>query len=122
MKEQFRNVRDLKQKLPKNEMIVQMDFAENFVCRSSDEVQSAYLGQVSVTLHPVVVYYRKDDDTLAHSSFVIVSDELQHTASTVCSFIDTLTPKFMVLPGLRKVHYWTDSRHHNTGISIYSEC
>jgi hypothetical protein len=30
MKAQFRNVRELKQKLPKNEMIIQMDFAENF--------------------------------------------------------------------------------------------
>ena len=70
---QFQTFNELKEKVPATDMIVQMDFAENFVCRSDNEVQSAYWAQESVTLHPVVAYYRKDDEhDLDRKSFMIV--------------------------------------------------
>jgi CDP-diacylglycerol pyrophosphatase len=49
-------IRTLKDKLPPHNVIVQMDFAENYSCKSLEEIQSAYFNQTSVTLHPVVVY------------------------------------------------------------------
>lgn len=39
---QFREVKYLKENLPNGHVIVQMDFAENYTCRSFEEVQSAY--------------------------------------------------------------------------------
>ena len=56
---QYKELRQLKENLPEHEIILQMDFAENFSCRSLDEVQTAYWNQTSVTLHPVVAYYRE---------------------------------------------------------------
>ncbi|KAK3607768.1 hypothetical protein CHS0354_040673 [Potamilus streckersoni] len=54
--EQYQHIRQLKESLPKDEIGVQMDFAEHFSCRFLDEIQAAYLNQSMVTLHPVVAY------------------------------------------------------------------
>ena len=106
---QYKELRQLKENLPEHEIILQMDFAENFSCRSLDEVQTAYWNQTSVTLHPVVAYYR-EGGKLKHKSIAIISDEAHHSASTVCAFIDAIIPKLREIdPRVRKIHYWTDS-------------
>ena len=107
---QYEEIKTLKQKLPEHEMLVQLDFAENYSCRSMEEVQSAYFNQSSVTLHPVVAYYRGTSGELIHKSIVIVSDEMGHKASTVVAFIDHIIPILKEIdPDLRRIHYWSDS-------------
>ena len=109
VKRQYKELRNLKQNLPQSEVIVQMDFAENFACRSLEEIQSAYWNQTSVTLHPVVIYY-KENEELKHKSIVVISDEMSHSASTVCTILDDLLPQIKaIVPNCSKVHYWTDS-------------
>jgi len=51
----------LKKNLPVGECIVQMDFSENYTCQNMDEIQSAYWTNASITLHPVVVWFKADD-------------------------------------------------------------
>ena len=107
---QYEEIKILKQNLPRHEMLIQLDFAENYSCRSMEEVQSAYFNQTSVTLHPVVAYFRGPDDALKHQSIMIVSDEMGHKASTVITFIDELQPILKAIdPELTRVHYWSDS-------------
>lgn len=60
-----------------------MDFAENYTCQTSEEVQSGYYDKPAVTLHPTVVYYKYVDGNLVNKSFVMLSDKLQHTSSTI---------------------------------------
>ena len=109
VKEQYSQVRALKENLPVDEIMLQMDFAENFSCRSLNEIQTAYWNQSSVTLHPIVAYY-KEGETLKHQSFVVVSDTMSHSASTVCAFLDKLMPCLkLIKPNLKTIHYWTDS-------------
>ena len=60
-----------------------MDFAENYVCKSNEEIQSAYWNMTAVTLHPIVVYFMNTEAKLEHVSFVVVSDEISHSAITV---------------------------------------
>ena len=52
---------------------------------SMDEVQTAYWHQTGVTLHPTVIYYKQEE--LKHKSVVIISDEMNHSAATVLSFV-----------------------------------
>jgi len=109
VREQYQQVRKLKENLPEDEVMVQMDFAENYSCRSLNEPQPAYWNLTMVTLHPVVAYY-KDNGELKHKSYVVVSDELTHSSSTVCAFLDKIMPELKTLkPELKCVHYWTDS-------------
>ena len=86
-----------------------MDFAENFSCRSMDEIQTAYWNQTGVTLHPIVVYYMQNGN-LKHKSLVMISDDMNHSAGTVKRFIEDLIPQLLEIdPEMMKIYYWTDS-------------
>ncbi|VDI54169.1 Hypothetical predicted protein [Mytilus galloprovincialis] len=107
---QYAQMKELKINLPKNHCIVHMDFAENYQCKSVEEIQSAYWNQTSVTIHPVVVYYKVDEDELLHKSIVVISDEMGHNSATVLSIIDLIIPENkQLLPTVECIHYWTDS-------------
>ena len=109
LRSQFQQLKANKETLQEHHMLVQMDFAENYSCRYVDEPTCAYWKQTAVTLHPVVVYFKRGEK-LEHKSFEVVSDELGHTASTVCTFLDVVIPELQKIdPLLQKIHYWTDS-------------
>ncbi|XP_052257645.1 uncharacterized protein LOC127862523 [Dreissena polymorpha] len=109
VKNQYLQMRTLKQNLPQKQVVIQMDFAENYACRSSDEIQSAYFNQTGVTLHPVVIYYMQNNE-LKHKSIVIVSDTLAHNAHTVVTFLDTIQKEVkQMIPDIEVCHFWTDS-------------
>ena len=109
LRAQYSQLKKNKEKLKKHEMIMQMDFAENYNCRLLDEVQTAYWSLTSVTLHPLVIYMKQGDE-LQHQSYVVISDTMTHSSSTVCTFMDAMIPELKKLdPELSKIHYWTDS-------------
>ena len=96
-----------------------MDFAEDYACRSQDEVQTAYFNMTQVTLHPVVIYF-KHDDSLQHKSIVFVSDEPRHDANFVFGVLTELN-EFVkeALPiETSYIHYWT-LQHHSTVIKNF---
>ena len=66
-----------------------MDFAEDYRCRSQEEIQSAYWSQTQVTIHPVVAYYKKDGK-LTHQSYVFISNEPSHDAKFVYALLKKL--------------------------------
>lgn len=100
----------IKKNLTVDEVVVIMDFAENYSCKSVNEIQSAYWNQNAVTLHPVVFYYKESGEELHHKSMVIVSDEMGHNSSTVLTFIDKVVPEVQkCVPRVKKIHYYTDS-------------
>ena len=109
VKRQYDESRNLKANLNSSSAILQMDFAENYQCKSMDETHSAYWNKTSVTLHPIVVYFQSGS-TLKHKSFVVVSDTSLHSASTVLLFLDEILPEVKApVPDLELCHYWTDS-------------
>ena len=107
---QYTQMRHLKKHLPPHHVIIQMDFAENYSCKSMDEIQSAYWNQTSVTLHPMVIYFKTDSDELRHKSCIIISDEMGHNSATVITFIKDIIPIVKEIDdGVVTIHYWTDS-------------
>ena len=112
MRKQYEQTRVLKDKVPEHEIIVHMDFAENYSCKSAEEVTDAYFTTSQVSLHPIVVYYRHVDGHLAHKSYVAVSGDLTHNSSAVKAILRKFLLKELDLPGcdeVQYVHYWTDS-------------
>ncbi len=107
---QFKEMKTLKENLDAGHCIVHMDFSENYSCKSVQEIQSAYWNQTSVTLHPVVVYFKQGSDDLQHKSLVFISDEMGHNSASVLTIIDQLIPEIkLIQPDTTEVHYWTDS-------------
>ena len=122
LRTQYSEIRQLKDNLPKHHMIVHMDFAENYNCKSLEEIQSAYWNQTSVTLHPTVIYYRPDEGSdLQHQSFVFMSDEMNHNSITVLTFLHKIIREIKTIdPEVQHVHYWTDSPTSQYRTSPYS--
>ena len=58
------------------------DFAENYKFVVQDEVQSFHWNNLQRTLHPVVVYYKTNNE-LKHLSFCIISDDMTHDVAMV---------------------------------------
>ena len=73
-----------------------MDFAENFTCGTSDEIQSAYWNASTVSLHPVVVYFRGVANSLEHLNFVFVSDVLHHNSTAVVTIMKMLCKELRI--------------------------
>jgi hypothetical protein len=102
------------------EITVQMDYSENYNCVMQDEPSQVFFDRRQLTVHPLVMHYRSDDNKLQHHSFVGVSDERSHAAPTAISFISKFIPEAKkILPDLELIHYVTDSpasQYHNRNI------
>ena len=112
--EQYAAVRKLKEVLPHDHAAVHMDYAENWSTSFMHEIQSAFFGKDQLTLHPMVVYHREREDDLQEelrtSSFVGVSEVIQHSFPTTLAFLKKLVPHIKTLvPDLSHLHVITDS-------------
>ena len=109
IKNQYTQLRHLKDILPDRDIIIQMDFAEDYRCRSQQEVQSAYWSPEQVTIHPIVFYY-KEGGKLLHKSMAVISDESKHDAGTIFAILQKAIPYIKSnVENLNQAHYWTDS-------------
>lgn len=84
-----------------DEGVLQIDFAENFVCEAQDEVQSAHWNQRQITLFTTAMYHNE-----VFQSKVFVSDSLVHTKETIITYmykILTDLPK-----SLKTLKIWSD--------------
>ena len=74
-----------------------------------DEVQGYHWNKDQCTLHPVVIYYKDQQNQLIHKSICVLSDNLDHDTSfvhelqrLVCNFIQE------TLPQIKHIEYWSD--------------
>ena len=73
---------------PKSAIMI-MDYAENYVCSSQDEVQSAHWVNQAVTVHPIQVFINSSDEVgniTNKEALVFISDDLKHDADGVNHF------------------------------------
>lgn len=64
-----------------SEAVLQIDFAENFVCEMQDEVQSAHWNQRQLTLFTSALCHNEN-----FRSKVMISDNLSHTKLTIVPY------------------------------------
>ena len=76
---------DTKDNLQEGEVLTVSDFAENYSFVVQDEAQSFHWNNSSVTLHPLVAYFKKNGN-LEHLSFVVISESNNHDTVAVHLF------------------------------------
>ena len=106
---QAQYLKQCKEELADDSVIILGDFAENFKFIIQDEVQSYHWNQQSCTLHPVVVYFKKHG-ILASSSLCFISDDLNHDTSFVHKIMG-LTMQYIkenIIANVKKAHYFSD--------------
>lgn len=83
------------------EALLQMDFAENFVCEAQDEVQPAHWNQRQLSLFTTAFYHNEQ-----FQAKVFVSNSLSHTKETIIPYLVKLLSD---LPSSVKIlKIWTD--------------
>lgn len=101
---QYRETRRL------GEILLWMDFAENYTCASMEEVQSAYWNTGMVSLHTMVAYFPGDRAPRILQSYVTVSDVISHNAIAVYVILKKIIPIIKEDYSVnKKPHYLTDS-------------
>ncbi len=76
-KHQSNHLKQTKALLKPGELVILMDFAENYLFIVQDAVQGFHWDNSQATLHPFVVYYRGTDN-IQNMSFCAISDYLRH--------------------------------------------
>jgi hypothetical protein len=107
-KSQSQFLKEKKASLQPGEIIILMDFAENFSFIVQDAAQSFHWDNRQATLHPMVVYFKKDDGTLECVSYCIISDGMQHSTSAVHLFMKKLLTDIRSKMPVTHVTYFTD--------------
>lgn len=109
-KSQSQFLTSTKNNLDYKECVVCLDFSENYTCRVQNSVQSEYWNTTQATIHPYVIYHKKNG-VVAHTNFVIISEELEHDSSAVNLFNSKLI-SFMKnrfgQQNIKKIHYFSD--------------
>lgn len=109
-KEYMCKISRLRENLPAGEILLWMDFAENYTCASMEEVQSAYWNASMVSLHTMVAYFSEDRAPRNLQSYVAVSDVISHNATAVYAILKIIIPIIKEdYPVTKKIHYLTDS-------------
>ena len=106
IRHQYASLDALKSSLSDNEVVIHVDFSENYSCKLSDEVQSMHFGGArnQVTLHTVVVYAK--DNT---KSYCTVSDEMHHGPAAIWGHLDPILKDIKTLmPNVTHIHFVSD--------------
>ena len=80
---------NLKDNLETDEILVILDFSENYSFTIQNEIQSYHWSNDQSTIHPFGIYLKKDNK-LEFVSFIIISDISKHSTITVEIFIEFL--------------------------------
>ena len=74
---------DCKTTLAHREMLVTVDFYENYSFVLQDAAQGYRWNNSQATIHPFVAYYKDKSEKLCHLSYVIISEALHHDTTAV---------------------------------------
>ena len=123
--EQSKFYKNCKSSLQCKEVLVTVDFSENYAFILQDAAQGFHWNNAQATIHPFVAYYI-DSEKLCHLSYVVVSDCMQHDTAAFHlfqkSFITFLKTRLPSFP--EKIYYFSDGaaaqyKNHKNFINLY---
>ncbi|RXN14647.1 Sentrin-specific protease 2 [Labeo rohita] len=94
----------LQAKADQETVVLQVDFAENYIAAYQDQIQSAHWHQKQVTVFPSVLWSDGDPE-----SYAIVSDSLEHDKRSVATFLSKIVEDIkMKHPAMKEIHIFSD--------------
>lgn len=118
-------MKDAKENLGENELVVILNFSENYSFVVQDEVQGWYWPKNQCTINPFVVYFKDSSNLLSHLSLIMISKCLKHTFAAVNLFqqklITFLKTKFTII---KKILFFSDGAgsQYKSKYNIYNLC
>ncbi|KAJ8271071.1 hypothetical protein GJAV_G00122420 [Gymnothorax javanicus] len=117
---QFREIRQLKERLVEDEVVVHFDYSENYNCKWSKEIKDAHFGggHKQVTLHTGVLYVSEGQP----EAFATVSSSLKHDAVATWAHLDPVWQHIKSShPTVKHVHLVSDgpTSQYRNKVSFY---
>jgi len=106
-KEQAKFMTLQKDTLRDGEILIQLDFAENYAFVVQDAAQAFHFNNDQCTLHTIVYYYRSGNQ-IRHRSMVVLSDCLSHDTVAVHIIQEMILKEITKKCAVKKVIYFTD--------------
>lgn len=109
---QYEYITELKKNLKVGEILLHMDFSENYQTKYSQEIQSVHFGasRQQLTLHTVVAYYRDlTSDQLITRSFCTLSENVRHDACAVYAHILPVLHEINEQSPIHNLHFLSDA-------------
>lgn len=97
---QFRQIRQVKSDISANDLILHIDFSENYASKYSDETQAVHFGH----RHQIVIHQVSYTMDKPPQCFVTLSDDNRKTADAVAAHINAYLAEFQQHQ-FRKVAY-----------------
>ncbi|CAH1114447.1 unnamed protein product [Psylliodes chrysocephalus] len=107
---QYKVINDVKNNLADNEILIHMDFSENYNCKYGEEIQSAHFGgsKPQVSLHTVIVYHNKNKKTI-NTNYCTISESLRHDPPAICAHLEPVFTRTKTQIGKIKIaHFLSD--------------
>lgn len=117
-REQSKYFEDLKENVSSSNVVIQVDYSQNFSISFQDEIQSAHWSKEQLSVFTAHVWL--SDST--SKSFAFVSDDSRHNKYTVNACLERLfTTLQRDVPDLNEVAIFPMVHHHNLNNVTYSE-
>ena len=103
-------LKDLKESINEEELVVLADYSENYSFIIQDAAQGFHWDNSQCTVHPFVIYYKNSKTSkIEHKSYCFISSVTNHDTIMFYSFLNKLIPSIRNdHPNLKKIHYFTD--------------
>lgn len=109
---QYLFVKNLKNNLSSEEMILHVDFSENYLCKYSREVQSFHFGgsRLPLSLHTGIAYLKKSEENVFKFSFSTLSTNTRHEPAAIWAHLNPVLCHLLKnYPKIKIVHFVSDS-------------
>ena len=106
IKHQYATLRKLKENLTEEEVLLHVDFAENYLCKYATEIQAVHFGDShkQVSLHTVVAYTKG-----SQSSYCTLSSSFRHDPSAIWTHLRPVLHDLQEKnPSVRVLHMVSD--------------
>ena len=102
---QYKTLRFLRENLDEGEIMIHMDFSENYSCKYQKEIQSVHFGasQKQISLHTGVAYTK-----VATIPFATVSDNLKHGPPAIWAHLAVILNYLKETTAVDIVHFVSD--------------
>jgi len=107
---QYRQLRDMRTQLRQNEVLIVIDFSENYLTKYSSEIQSVHFGasRTQITLHTGVMYYSTANG-IQCTSFCTLSSSLRHDPGAIWAHLmPVLNLMHVLCPSVDTVNFQSD--------------
>jgi hypothetical protein len=103
---QYLQLKHLKDSCKTNELILHIDFSENYLCKYKSEIQSVHFGfsKRQISIHTVMAYTHQKS-----KAFATISDNTSHKVVGIWAHLEPVIKQMKRLnPGLNILHFISD--------------